>query len=167
MDTTPTRGRGRPRTIPNPGRNLRCVVTPEELAEINEACKLTGMTQQEFARRAVVEASRQSLGLDPPNWAIEEAAKNDPLNTPGVYLIRIPAGPCKIGCSLKSIKKRLASLKTGQPHQLTVVWFHRANDPLATETELHKTFADKRLNGEWFDLTDEEIQRARNIAESS
>jgi hypothetical protein len=46
-------------------------------------------------------------------------------------------------------KKRLASLQTGQPLQLTLLWSQEGD----CESYLHVKFAEYRVRGEWFDLT--------------
>lgn len=53
----------------------------------------------------------------------------------------------KIGFS-DNPESRLRDLQTGSPHKLKLL----ATMPgcYQTETELHKVFADRRINGEWF-----------------
>jgi hypothetical protein len=66
-----------------------------------------------------------------------------------VYFIQAVGTPfIKIGRSQqRSIKKRLAGMETGCPHNLQAKW-------------LHKRFRKMRVRGEWFTVTEEEIDRA-------
>ena len=70
-----------------------------------------------------------------------------------VYIVR--AGEfCKIGKS-RDANKRLTRLRLPFEHEL-IARFDVANRHI-TERELHRRFADKRVNGEWFRLTDDDI----------
>lgn len=76
-----------------------------------------------------------------------------------VYLIHSQAGISKIGVS-KDPVKRAATLQTGHGLPLKVVCFWAVkNNPYNIETTLHKAFADKKMEGEWFKglLTPEEV----------
>lgn len=70
-----------------------------------------------------------------------------------VYFIQAEhGGPVKIGYS-ESIGKRLEQLQTSSPYRLRVIG--RMRGGRTREKELHERFEHSRLNGEWFDLTDE------------
>ena len=67
-----------------------------------------------------------------------------------VYLIHSQAKISKIGIS-KDPLKRVATLQTGHGLPLTVVcWWAVKNNPYGIEAALHKAFADKQMEGEWF-----------------
>lgn len=71
-----------------------------------------------------------------------------PSSTPHTYLIKAEGSPLvKIGFA-SNPKKRLASLQTGQPMTLSLLW----STPGNYEDALHEAFADRRVRGEWFDL---------------
>ncbi len=78
-----------------------------------------------------------------------------------IYLIGGDESAIKIGYAA-NVKKRLASLQTGSPHELIVLWeFTGLTEAEARKIEraAHKALADKRLKGEWFDATlDEAIE---------
>lgn len=79
--------------------------------------------------------------------------------TTNVYFIRqCDGGPTKIGLAT-DVNARLAALQTAHAYPLHVagVWPGATSDD---EKMLHSKFADKRLNGEWFDLTDDELEVA-------
>ena len=66
----------------------------------------------------------------------------------------------KIGVTQKGkIAKRLQSLQTGNPHALVCVFFVDIQDALALELSLHRKFQKKRLKGEWFNVTREEVKK--------
>lgn len=70
-----------------------------------------------------------------------------------VYCIgNIAAGICKIGVTT-NLKQRLSMLKTGSHCTLEV--FATLEGGKDLEAELHREFADDRLNGEWFELSHE------------
>lgn len=60
---------------------------------------------------------------------------------------------CKIGFTKGDPQKRLKSLQTGCPGELSVVVRHPGTSE--TEARLHRKFAASKIRGEWFDLTDE------------
>lgn len=73
-----------------------------------------------------------------------------------VYIIA-PDGmdsPCKVGIS-DDPYKRVASLSTGSPVRLRVAevyMFDTRSAALAMEQRFHSSYAEWRMNGEWFDV---------------
>lgn len=65
----------------------------------------------------------------------------------------------KIGMTRKSLKARMAGLQTSSPIGLTLIWSSYYADVLEEETALHAQYAAKRVRGEWFDLSSDEIAR--------
>lgn len=78
-----------------------------------------------------------------------------------VYLIHSEHGT-KIGKSVRPIQ-RITQLQTQMPFNFRYIENTFVKDYSKTETELHKRFANKRLNGEWFNLSDNEIETCRSI----
>lgn len=72
-----------------------------------------------------------------------------------VYVMEC-AGYYKIGWS-RSPNQRLAGVQTSCPLPVTLVGVFEGS--MATEAEWHLAFRDKRVNGEWFALTDEDVSR--------
>lgn len=68
----------------------------------------------------------------------------------------------KIGQS-KRPRKRLTQLRTGSPHPIEVVHTLRTAHFRAIERTLHVKFRDKRGTGEWFALSDEDIEYIKSI----
>ena len=63
----------------------------------------------------------------------------------------------KIGIA-DDIKDRVATLQTSNPHRLRVVLCQRHRGAEHTEQYLHKYFDKKRRAGEWFKLSDEDVE---------
>ncbi len=73
-----------------------------------------------------------------------------------VYLIK-SGRHFKIG-KANSVEARHRQLKIQLPQAAEVVHRIRTDDPYGIETYWHRRFADKRLNGEWFALTVEDVK---------
>lgn len=79
--------------------------------------------------------------------------------TTSVYFIRqCGGGPTKIGVAT-DVEARLSALQTAHAYPLEVVgiWLGAT---IEDEKRLHAKFSDKRLLGEWFDMTDDEVEVA-------
>lgn len=78
-----------------------------------------------------------------------------------VYLLK--AGKYyKIGAS-KDINGRLRKLSTLPPFDLELVHKIITSNMYRLENELHNIFADKRVNGEWFLLTDNDVELIKEL----
>lgn len=67
----------------------------------------------------------------------------------------------KIGVS-GNFKKRLASLNTASPRKLKIVatrFFEERQLALTKESSLHEKYSMFRVNGEWFNITENEVIR--------
>ena len=72
-----------------------------------------------------------------------------------VYLLK--AGPFyKIGKS-QNFEKRLSQIKLQLPYPVEVIHVFRTGSMSELETYWHRRFREKRTNGEWFILTDEDV----------
>ena len=65
------------------------------------------------------------------------------------------AGYYKIGWTASSPRKRLLGVQVGSPLQVELVGVVEGSQ--ANEAEWHQVFRDKRVRGEWFALTDEDV----------
>ncbi|MER6135108.1 GIY-YIG nuclease family protein [Streptomyces sp. NPDC001815] len=75
-----------------------------------------------------------------------------------VYLIgQHGSSIAKIGTTA-SLQNRLRSLQSGYPLKLEILWHKRGGWGL--ERYLHGVFADRRIEGEWFDFGDEDPRDA-------
>jgi len=77
-----------------------------------------------------------------------------------IYLIKSEVDETilyKIGFS-KNPKQRLKELKTGNPNlELVASWATKHNRKL--ESTLHNTYKHKNVNGEWFSLSPNEVEK--------
>jgi len=87
-----------------------------------------------------------------------------PNGLPCVYLIQdvSATGYCKIGLSSK-LNNRLSSLKTGIPMELKVIHVIKTTNMKNTEKGLHARFANQRISGEWFDLSQEDVDYIKSL----
>ena len=70
--------------------------------------------------------------------------------------------PIKVGFA-KNVEARVASLQTGCPFRIEILarWpYHAMAAAQAKEMQFHKQFADRRLNGEWFDMASADAEKA-------
>lgn len=63
----------------------------------------------------------------------------------------------KIGITKGNITKRIQSLQTGNPNPLILVNSYTSNNYRKIESWFHRHYRDKRLEGEWFDLTHDDV----------
>lgn len=83
-----------------------------------------------------------------------------------VYIIQMqndaPILTCKIGVS-NAPEKRLKALQTSNPHPLEIVHSFSADPAEEAEKCLHARYQHSQLNGEWFQLTPEQLNELRHI----
>lgn len=77
-----------------------------------------------------------------------------------IYFVSYLKGPIKIG-KTRDLKKRIASLQTAHPYPLEVLGFLQTGDE-TLEGVLHQKFSRYKLNGEWFDRSDEILHYIRD-----
>ena len=77
-----------------------------------------------------------------------------------VYFFRhLGLKPVKIGFSSdETPHKRFNSFKTYAPFGAELLGFIRTVNPMGVEGRLHKKFDNRRLEGEWFDISLEEVE---------
>lgn len=76
-----------------------------------------------------------------------------------LYLICNPdENSYKIGITRKNVEKRLKSLQTACSAELHVIHTVETDYPFRLETLLHNHFKNKKLSGEWFALTSDDIK---------
>ena len=73
-----------------------------------------------------------------------------------IYLIRAENGHCKIGKSRKGTR-RAYHFTISLPFSVDVIHQFHSDDHHAAEKRLHERYANKRVNGEWFLLSNEDI----------
>lgn len=81
-------------------------------------------------------------------------------NSGFVYLIQSgDSSYYKIGCTSSRPIKRLRNLQTGSPVELRLYEVFYADDMAMLERDGHNRVRDRRVRGEWFDLTQAEVER--------
>lgn len=79
-----------------------------------------------------------------------------------IYLIK--AGDYyKIGMS-SNVEKRVYSIQTEIPYEITQIHTFEADNPREAERFLHRIFRHKRINGEWFNLSTYDLSFLSTIA---
>jgi uncharacterized protein YneF (UPF0154 family) len=85
-----------------------------------------------------------------------------------VYFFRETGRPyVKIGMTKNEIETRFNSFKTYAPLGAYIVGFIKTKDSFKLENELHEQFKDKRVFGEFFNISDDEVYNIINKYNSS
>lgn len=63
----------------------------------------------------------------------------------------------KIGYTRRQVEDRIREFKTGNASDFIVVYKFESNWSSKIEAILHRKFSDKKINGEWFDLTSDDL----------
>lgn len=79
-----------------------------------------------------------------------------------VYVVKADNGLYKIG-KAKKPAMRIQTLGVKLPYVLDTVLLIESGNYSMLERELHQRFADKRLSGEWFALTPEDLEYLRGL----
>jgi hypothetical protein len=80
-----------------------------------------------------------------------------------VYVILSENGFCKIGLTTGNLDNRLKQILTASPFRLKLMHSFPAPDCREAEATLHRKFSEKRRQGEWFDLSRDDIAWLRTI----
>lgn len=64
----------------------------------------------------------------------------------------------KIGYTRRPIEKRIKEIKTGNGSDIYLVESFSSKWGTKIEAQLHKQFKLKKVNGEWFDLSNEDVE---------
>lgn len=82
----------------------------------------------------------------------------------GVYAVRqVNTSFFKIGVT-KDVKARLGNMQTGNPHVFQLYAFYPNSRARILEKRLHELLSDRRVRGEWFELTHGDLERMNNYA---
>ena len=94
----------------------------------------------------------------------QPAAASRPISC--VYLIHNKKdGLVKIG-QTSDFDRRFVEIQAGTEDKLEVVHIIKTPIPPAIESSLHKRYAHKRVHGEWFSLTDQDIHDIKRLGKS-
>lgn len=98
-------------------------------------------------------------------WTVEEAlsptrrrSKRDGMNGSSGFLYVVRSGDYfKIGRT-SNLTRRLAALRRQFPNEMSVIYTQCVADMVQSERTLHTIFGERRIHGEWFELTDADVQ---------
>lgn len=78
-----------------------------------------------------------------------------------IYILKSELG-YKIGKS-KTLNNRMSVFNVKMPFAFESIFDAQIENYHSIEKELHELYADKNINGEWFNLSDEDIEAIKNI----
>lgn len=78
-----------------------------------------------------------------------------------VYLLKDDNDNYKIGLT-KNLESRMKSF-TSLPYKIELIHYFESNNMSSDERKLHNKFSDKRISGEWFKLSTEDVEYIKNI----
>lgn len=79
-----------------------------------------------------------------------------------VYLVQSPTGYYKIGRT-SDPDNRVKTFKVKLPFEVEYICLIQTGDMYILESQLHIRFADKRVNGEWFNLESADVEYIRSL----
>ena len=84
-----------------------------------------------------------------------------------VYLICDPnQNAYKIGVTRNIVQNRLKKLQTGNSAELHIIHIIETKYPFRLETLLHNNYKDKKIYGEWYALTSDDINNFKSTCEN-
>ena len=72
----------------------------------------------------------------------------------------------KIGHTKRNINKRIKELKTGNASDFSIINTYESKWATKIESSLHKYYSIKKINGEWFNLDEKDINLFKSVCES-
>lgn len=88
--------------------------------------------------------------------ADRKRSENKPKSLGYVYFVQADDQHYKIG-GTSNLESRMKSLQVASPNDLKLITWLVANDWPEKEKQAHEYFDDKKIHGEWFDITASEI----------
>lgn len=90
-----------------------------------------------------------------------------PTRKPGyVYLIKSATGLYKIGRA-KNLNSRVTNIQVSSPVEVELVYSIYSNDYITLEMELHQRFDHARKRGEWFALSESEVETIKSLKDET
>ena len=117
-----------------------------------------------YNSRFATEQDKQFCFYDKRTEPAEKREPRPKTKKPGyVYLIRAENGYYKIGRA-KNYQERIERLEVKLPFSIEPLHILQCVDMVEAERALHIRFQDKRVNGEWFALTPEDVEYIKNMS---
>jgi hypothetical protein len=82
---------------------------------------------------------------------------------PGVIYLLSAAGKYKIGRTTGELPRRISQIQQSVPWPLTLEHSFPSDDTVAEEKKLHDKFASKRVAGEWFALSENDVKYIKTL----
>ena len=79
-----------------------------------------------------------------------------------VYLLVNDEDKYKIGFTERDTKKRIKELQTGSHSEMRVICEYESKNARKIETILHRFLRSKRISGEWFELSNEDVSTSKD-----
>ena len=79
-----------------------------------------------------------------------------------VYLLQSPRSMYKIGRT-GDVKKRLLAIKREYPIKIRLIHSFYCDDSVKVESYLHMMFYEQQLQGDWFRLSDEQVEWIKTV----
>lgn len=77
-----------------------------------------------------------------------------------IYIIGDNNGLFKIGMTKRKPDERINEFSPKLPFETQLIYSEKTNDACLLEEKLHEKFSEKRVRGEWFKLTERELEDA-------
>jgi hypothetical protein len=81
-----------------------------------------------------------------------------------VYLLQSPTEAYKIGRT-KAPQDRIKTFGVKMPFEVEYIALIKTDDMVKLEVNLHNKFTDKRIDGEWFELSLEDVEYIKSLAD--
>ncbi len=75
-----------------------------------------------------------------------------------VYLISNSQGHYKIGFTRRNVNDRIRELKTGNSEEIQLISEYSSDWGTKIEAALHRKYKKKKINREWFELNEYEVE---------
>lgn len=132
------------------------IASPERYRDlwfIYEMATRTALYQQQSADKAL-------------STLLEEHRREQLRSQIDGYVYLLKSGPAyKIGRA-RQVDARIKQISPVLPYPVEIVHTIPSNNVVRAEAHFHKMFASKRLNGEWFDLSDQDVFALRRLQEA-
>jgi hypothetical protein len=128
------------------------LMTKSEFMELEEGMQIF------FKNHTDDEIKEYNIWVDRPQPKEQREEKPDkPIKSGWVYLVHGQGKEYKIGKTTRQPSERLAEFIPKLPFDSHLVCTIEAVNPNELEEYLHIYFDNKRIRGEWFELTDEDV----------
>lgn len=119
--------------------------------------------------RALYSANKDYITLAPSDDSVLVVSENKkvevlPRGSGYVYIVKDIeiSGYYKIGCS-RNLDSRLNRFGVMLPFKWELIHTFKSSDVFASEKVLHEMFSDKHKTGEWYELSDDDVNYLKKI----